>query len=176
MLLLSLSFKNFFAIKGKEARQKAIDKYYAKEALEKKTGTAAVTRVIPAEKKEPVSEQSTTAALTSLVDNIINPENHPDEPKQTDKEKVLPEDAPTDDEESEEDEDEEEETPEKADDAPKTGESSQNAESLVLNVFSEESKVVETIPPPNSLKREEMGSFIEDQKAQLNFSYLCGCL
>jgi hypothetical protein len=202
----SLLYSIFERIKqAKEIRRQKVIEYNNKNAIFGKVGTAvknkftstttttaaaAVAPVVAA--TQPVIESVPEAAVSSpetktltdqvasFADNIVNPENHPDEPvtKQSS-------DDPTeeDDEESQEDLDNE--------DKDEAGESTAEPPSPINNmspisplldqIKSEDGNTttVETFSPPNSIKpmeKEDVEKFIAEQKAQANTGLLCGCI
>lgn len=188
--------------KSREARRKKIEDWHkadqAKKAARNGTKTVVVQKPVvqkPASVKpieQPVVEERSTAQdvtkaenaeqrseeeqrtmedkVNSMVDNIFNPENHPDPALAG--VKANPSDEPTD----EEDDDSQDDEDRAMDDLPTntTGEPS-----MVPDVRSEESRLVETIPPPNSIKamdKESMDKFTDDQRLQQNTGFLCGCI
>jgi hypothetical protein len=110
--------------------------------------------------------------VNMIVDNVVNPENHPDPVPAV---KSSPSDEPTDedDDDSQDDDDDDKEL----DDVPTTS-TTGAFQSMVQDIRSEESKLIETISPPNSIKpiKETMETFAEEQRAQQNAGYLCGCI
>lgn len=123
-------------------------------------------------------ERTLQDQMNSFADNIVNPENHPEQPvtKQSS-------DEPTeeDDEESQEDLDNDDkvDVAESSDARDATSPTSATSANLIDLVKSDESTKIDTIPPPNSIKpmdKEEMEKFIEEQRAQQNTGLLCGCI
>lgn len=165
---------------AREARRKRVEefnrKHYGKQTtivakpveeqpvVEERSPTPAVSKA-ESMGQSSVPERTLQDKVNSMMDNVVNPENHPEPVPAV---KSVPSDEPTDedDEESQDDDDKD------LTDLP-------TATTGVPDVRSDESKVVETISPPLSIKpmdKETMEKFHEEQRAQQNAGFLCGCI
>jgi hypothetical protein len=189
-----LSINSFFARlsrngKAAEARRKKVEAFNKKHfgsSKKPQSESAAPQPVEETRSPTPVvvksasqtEERTLQEKMNSFADNIVNPENHPEQPvtKQSS-------DEPTqeDDEESQEDFDNDDkvDVAESTDAPDATSPTSATSANLIDQVKSDESTKIETISPPNSIKpmeKEEMEKFIEEQRAQQNTGLLCGCI
>lgn len=191
------SHNSFFGHNAsKEARRKRIEAYNAKHLGSKKTvGTSTAAKAtsvvqqtiersptpIVLSKNSAADDQRTLAEkANSFADNIVNPENHPDKVDEEPLMKQASSDEPTEDDDDESQEDmDKEESPDSPTASAMAGSPNMVTPTTLQDVRSEESKIVETISPPNSIKpmdKESMEKFIEEQKAQQNTGLLCGCI
>jgi hypothetical protein len=180
--------------KARENRRRKIEEWHKKHQsseLKQTVKSSAVAK--PVVEPQPVVESVPSPIATSspeektflekassFADNIVNPENHPEEPVT----KQASSDDPTEDDDEESQEDLDNEDKDDAGDSTAEPPSPTNGSPLspLLDQIKSDdgnTTTVTTFPPPNSIKpmdKEEMEKFIEEQRAQENTGLLCGCI
>jgi hypothetical protein len=126
-------------------------------------------------------EKSLLDKAASFADNVVNPEDHPEDPPVT---KQASSDEPTedDDEESQDDLDNEDKDDAGESTAEPPSPTNMSPVSPQLNEMKSDdgnTTTVETYSPPNLIKpmeKEDMEKFVAEQRAQAQTGLLCGCI